>query len=53
LRARLGWARETGRSKVLSVLGDGASELVTVDNGETLWGVYQATLEVDGWWSDV
>ncbi len=43
--------RLVGRAETLGVLGDGARTLAREDGGLTLWSIYQALQEVDGWWS--
>ena len=43
-------ARQTSRSQVFEVLEKGASTLSTRSQHETLWNLYQAVQEVDGWW---
>jgi hypothetical protein len=44
-------ARPAGRSEVFEVLQDRASALAALDQGQTLWQVYEAVMEVDSWWS--
>lgn len=39
-----------GRSSFFTVLQNGATTLALLDNGKTLWQIYQAIQEVDGWW---
>lgn len=43
-------ARLLDRKSVLDVLEHGAMALATLDQGETLWQVYEAIMEVEGWW---
>lgn len=51
LRAALRAARLEGfRNRILEVLADGAAILAAVDSGQTLSNVYEALVEVDGWW---
>jgi hypothetical protein len=50
LRTAFTIARLARRASVFTVLGDAAPILAAVDQGQTLWRVYQAVQEVDGWW---
>ena len=43
-------ARLAGRKYVFGVLERGAATLKAIDQGLTLWRVYEAVLEVDSWW---
>lgn len=51
LRNSFNMARLVGREFVFDMLGTGAQDLAALDQGETLWQVYQAVMEVEGWWS--
>jgi hypothetical protein len=52
MRLALTTARLDGRENVLGVLElDGQVDLLAaLDQSETLWEVYEAIQEVDGWW---
>ncbi len=41
-----------GPRSVIQVLEQAASALAAIDRGETLWGIYEAVMEVESWWSD-
>jgi tetratricopeptide (TPR) repeat protein len=43
-------ARWVGCGQVFQVLGSGASLLARLDEGQTLWAVYEAVMEIEGWW---
>ncbi|MCL4301570.1 MAG: hypothetical protein KJ077_38070 [Anaerolineae bacterium] len=43
-------ARLAGRKRIFETLQDSTMALVALDQGETLWQVYQAVMEVEGWW---
>jgi hypothetical protein len=43
-------ARLTGRTSVFEMLQYNAPTLAILDQGETLWQVYEAVMEVEGWW---
>jgi hypothetical protein len=43
-------ARLAGRKSLFQVLRDGATALAAVDGGQTLWQVYAAIMDVEGWW---
>jgi hypothetical protein len=51
LQAALSSARFSGQQTVLETLPVGASAIAAIDQGQTLWQVYQALLEVERWWS--
>jgi tetratricopeptide (TPR) repeat protein len=42
--------RLAGRERVFETLKYSASALAALDQGETLWRVYEAVMEVEGWW---
>jgi tetratricopeptide (TPR) repeat protein len=44
-------ARYDGRDSVLEVLAEGAPILAALIGGETVWRLYEAIQEIDGWWS--
>jgi hypothetical protein len=50
LRTAFAAARHAGRESVFKVLAEGASTLAAIDQGETLWLVYEAMCDVDRWW---
>jgi hypothetical protein len=33
-----------------AVIGSSAASLAKLDEGKTLWQVFEAMMEVDGWW---
>ncbi|MFC1878759.1 hypothetical protein ACFLZW_02485 [Chloroflexota bacterium] len=43
-------ASNSGRDTLFSILADEANFLADIDNGQTLWGIYQVIQEVDSWW---
>jgi hypothetical protein len=45
-------ARWVGCAEVFQVVAIGASLLAHLDEGRTLWGVFEAVREVEGWWED-
>lgn len=51
LRNALVVARSASRERVLNVLKQNAITLAAIDQGQTLWRVYQAVMEVESWWS--
>lgn len=50
VQAALLQARYAGRDSVLEVLAEGVPALAALDNGDTVWQLYQAIEEIDGWW---
>ncbi|MBE7468959.1 MAG: hypothetical protein DPW09_03360 [Anaerolineae bacterium] len=40
------------RKRAFTILQHSAPALAALDQGETLWQVYQAVMEVEGWWSE-
>ena len=51
LRNAFWTSRLAGRKTFFRVLENGAEPLAAVDRGKTLWKMYEAMQEVDGWWS--
>jgi hypothetical protein len=49
-QSRLAEAFQKGRGGVFDVLSEGAPLLAAIDQGQTLWEVYQAIREVEAWW---
>jgi len=43
-------ARLGGRASVLYILEEGAAVLADIDQGQTLWQVYEALMKVWSWW---
>ena len=43
-------ARLVGREHIFNTLQNSAPVLATLDQGETLWQVYEAVMKVEGWW---
>lgn len=43
-------ARLSGRSNAFETLQRSTMALAALDQGETLWRVYEAVMEVEGWW---
>jgi hypothetical protein len=50
LRNAFWTSRLAGRERMFSVLESGAGLLAEIDKGQTLWKIYEAIQEVDGWW---
>jgi hypothetical protein len=50
LRTAFRYARLAGREAVFGALHGGAPALAAIDQGQTLWRIYEAVLEIDGWW---
>jgi len=49
-QATLAAARPTGRETVFEVMGYLTGILGSINEGQTLWRVYEAIQEIDGWW---
>jgi len=49
-RGELARARLAGRAEVFDVLQAGMSFIMSLDHGVTLWKIYEAVMEVEGWW---
>jgi len=50
LRTAFARARHTGREGIFDVLKYAAVTLGAIDEGQTLWRVYETLQEVDNWW---
>jgi tetratricopeptide (TPR) repeat protein len=44
-------ARTAGRRHFYEALEGGATTLAAIDQGDALWRIYEATIQVEGWWS--
>jgi tetratricopeptide (TPR) repeat protein len=51
LQIALHSAMLAGHEALLDTLAKGASTLAAIDQGHTLWQIYEAILEIEGWWS--
>ena len=51
LRLALHSARRAGREGVLETLASTTSALMSIDQGRTLWQIYESMCDVDAWWS--
>ena len=51
LRTTLIGERPIRRESLFLLLGGLASNLAALDQGETLWQIYQAIMEVESWWN--
>ena len=38
------------RRSLFSILADGAPIIANIDQGQTLWKIYQAIMEIESWW---
>jgi hypothetical protein len=45
-------ARITGRGIVIDLVQRGITTLSDIDQGKTLWRIYEVLQEIDGWWSN-
>lgn len=48
--AQFSKARLASRDVFLDTLGKAASFISALDQGQTLWNIYKAVVEVEGWW---
>ena len=51
LQVALLQSRYLGRDSVLQVLAEGSPVLAAIDNGATVWQIYQAIQEIESWWN--
>lgn len=52
LQEALTTARITGRGIMIDLVQRGITTLSDIDQGETLWRVYEVLQDIDGWWSN-
>ena len=45
-------ARITGRESVFAALGQGSVAMAAIDEGQTLWRIYDAVVKIEGWWTN-